>query len=142
MKINYADLKAESETEQEQLIASIMSVVRPFIPSEETETAMKESLNQTIVVEAVKFSRFLRKQRPAWLVVDIEQMSPPKVGTARGLARYSPAYMVDNNLDNDDDVSKLSVKMFISPALVKRGNLEGDDYESQDCVSKAIVITV
>lgn len=118
----------------------IMGVLKPFLPVE-NETLMKDSLTQTIFVEAVKFSRFIRKQRPAWLVVDIGKMSPPKVGSVRGRAKYLPNYMEDGDLDNDEDCAKLSVKMFIAPALVKRGNSEGEDYESRDCVVKASVIT-
>lgn len=117
-----------------------MHVLKPFIPAE-NEASMKDQLIQTIFIEAVKFSRLLRKQRPAWQVVDIEKLSPQKVGSTRGRARYLPTYMDDDDLDDGGDISKLSVKMFISPALVKRGNSEGEDYDSLDCVVKALVVT-
>lgn len=102
---------------------------------------MKDQLIQTIFIEAVKFSRLLRKQRPAWLVANIEKMSPQRVGSMRGRAKYLPSYMDDDDLDGGEDTSTLSVKMFISSALVKRGNSEGEDYNSRDCVVKALVVT-
>ena len=102
---------------------------------------MKESLIQTVVIEAIKFSRFLRRQRPAWFVVDPNNFGFQFIGDKRCQLGYNPLYMEDGDLDDDEDTTKLLVRMLTSPALVKRGNFEGEDYGNRDCVVKATVVT-
>ena len=44
---------------------------------------------------------------------------------------------------NDDETlpQKRLVKLFITPALIKRGNINGENYESRERVVEAVMIT-
>lgn len=131
----------ERDAYVDDLAQNIMRVLSSFAPDdakEEITLGLIQILNASI-----EFSRFLRRQRAAWWVVGALPAktveNTPK--SIRLPQNFNSRVMKDEDADDDEMEQKepRKVKLFLAPGLVKRGNIDGDGYETQDFVVPILV---
>jgi hypothetical protein len=114
----------------------VMDVIWPWaIP--ETEAELVDSLCE-IFAEAVRLSQFLRRQRACWTVRFPATPLVPE-STAKDPQRtslvFDPESMIfkDDYFDDDEiDPEQLrgaKIELVITPALYKRGNVDGENFD-------------
>lgn len=104
----------------------------------------------TIFERAVDFSQMLRRQRASWSIrYPVDAASSARSPTHRQALPFDRDTMED--IDDDDEEeeegpeSKGSarpklVDYFIEPALLKRGNMEGGNFDMETCACRAVVV--
>lgn len=91
-------------------------------------------------MKATQFSCTVRKQRAYWTVKYL-----PTAG--HNPTVFDPATMEDMDEDEDDEEEEEEerkgkqkvVKLFVFPGLYKRGNADGEHYNIESCVLRALV---
>lgn len=131
----------EGDAYVSELAQNIMRVLSSFAPDdvkEEIRLGLMQVLNASI-----EFSRFLRRQRAAWWVVGAlpakaVEHTPKSIRLPQN---FDSRYMKDEDADDDEMEQKelRTVKLFLAPGLIKRGNIDGDGYETQDFVVPILV---
>ena len=90
-----------------------------------------------IFLRAVQLARKLRRQRALW---SVRFPSNPE----KGRLRFDPTFM-ENHLIEEDEVDleelrKWYVELIATPVLYKRGTMNGEWFEIEEAVQKAVVI--
>ncbi|RDI80094.1 hypothetical protein Vi05172_g9926 [Venturia inaequalis] len=143
---------SQSKATQEHLrnmVKDVMSVVAPWTnhPCEGGQTLdnLSDQLFMTYL-DAVNFSQLLRRQRACWSV-----KFPKRVPAALedgvadfGNLRVDPGSMA-GVLDEDEDrdpekLGRQFVEIVVTPALWKRGNMAGEQFETEHTFVKAVVV--
>ena len=121
----------------------ILAVVRPLAPKDK-RAQLEEDL-EAILLQAVQLSQTLRCQRASW---SIRHPVPPQAAS-RGLpVLLNPLVMEDKHGDDDSDSDEKSpqyqrvVQIIMSPALFKRGNTDGEQFDVEACVQRAEVVSL
>jgi hypothetical protein len=123
-------IKEERLTERsnEQIkisVQDVMSTVRAWASPLKLRD-LEDSLN-AIFAEAIELSQFLRRQRALWYVQFPRRPFPPEP------LKFDPSSMRDIMCEDEGlDPTYLRqqiVELVVSPALYKRGNVDGERYD-------------
>ena len=114
----------------------ILDVVGPLAPKDQREQLANDL--QGILVQAITFSQTLRCQRASWSVRHVVR---------RASSNDQPVYfdksiMVNERGDASDDGDgpyRRLVEFVVSPALFKRGDTDGEQYDIETCLELAKV---
>lgn len=121
----------------------ILAVVRPLSPRDR-RAQLEEDLD-AILLQAVKLSQTLRCQRASW---SIRHPLPAQAALRGSPVFLNPSVMEDKNKDDDSDNDEAPrqyrkiVKIVMSPALFKRGNTDGEQFDVEACVQRAEVVCI
>jgi hypothetical protein len=112
----------------------VMRLMAPWAASDDTFRNLSN-----ILKDAVKFSHRLRRQRPCWSV-----RFPEEIAEGNITLFYDPHTMLDPKIDDKKgglaEVRDLPVQFVVCPQLLKRGTLEGDQFNRESIVMKAEVV--
>jgi hypothetical protein len=127
-----------------QAVSDVMGVVRPW-----HKTGAAEELNSDenelcrIFTDAVQFAQFLRRQRALWSIRFPSRPSLPRMAET-GPLMFDPTCMKDDRLDDEEmsleALKKCYVELVVTPALYKRGTMNGELFENEEAATPAIVI--
>jgi hypothetical protein len=122
-----------------------MSLVKFWAPADRTDD-LADGLF-TIFAEAVHFSQYLRRQRAMWSVRFPQR--PVVIGhqgeiQQSGPLMFEPAAMKDDYGEDEEmdkeTLRRQTVELVITPALYKRGNLDGERFDIEYAAAPALVI--
>ena len=118
-----------------------MAVLGPLAPADK-RNKLENDLHGTLV-QAVQLSQTLRCQRACWSVRSVGPRQPSPV--------QSPMFFDESIMEDMDGISDIEdneghapvkiVDIIITPALFKRGNTDGEQFENETCIEKAQVRT-
>jgi hypothetical protein len=112
----------------------VMRLMAPWAASDDTLRSLSN-----ILKDAIKFSHRLRRQRPCWSV-----RFPEEIAKGNITLFYDPDTMLDPKIDDTKgglaEVRNLPVQFVVCPQLLKRGTLEGDQFNRESIVKKAEVV--
>jgi len=118
----------------ELLETFVMRLMAPWAAFDDTLRNLSN-----ILKDAVKFSHRLRRQRPCWSV-----RFPEEIAKGNITLFYDPDTMLDPKIDDTKgglaEVRNLPVQFVVCPQLLKRGTLEGDQFNRESIVKKAEVV--
>ena len=123
-------------------VEQILDVLIDFVPDDARENVVHGL--QKIFESAVQLACFLRKQRVAWIVVGpvyYRRLAPAFEQVRYPLTKFDSQGMDEVNPGDEEDEKKKEqyVKLFVSPGLLKRGNIDSDHYDKSDFVVKMSV---
>ena len=109
-----------------------MDLLGPLAPPEKVQE-LEQSLSN-IYRDAVRFAQLSRRQRAMWIVRFPSKPPTSSIGESRLLV--DPSYMRNESDDGDEVVDEKTlrqqfVQIAITPALLKRGNADGEHYDRQ-----------
>lgn len=114
----------------------VMRLMAPWAPRAAFDDIPRNLSN--ILKDAVKFSHRLRRQRPCWSVRFPEEIAKGNI------IFYDPDTMLDPKFDDTRgglaEMRTLPVEFVLCPQLLKRGTLEGDQFDRESIVKKAEVV--
>lgn len=130
----------------EKRVKFLMICIGVWIPENARQEAAKGL--KAILLDAVRFSQFLRCERASWTIrypQSIVRLTKTSDGPCQPLDNQPNAFLADPNfvedVDEDDDdteeIERVStsdlkiVQIQIFPALFKRGNADGEHYEQE-----------
>lgn len=127
-----------------------MDTLSAFAPKERVHE-LEDGL-RNVFVTAMEFSKLIRRQRACWTI-----RSPNLLGgKSRRLSTgdenpqvFDPCWMEDNDstgneydeLEDEDpanDARKV-VEIVVAPGLFKRGDADGENYDTETCIVQALV---
>lgn len=117
-------------------VNSILDVVGPLAPKDKSEQLATDL--EEILVQAIKLSQTLRCQRASWSVRHVV----PRASSKDLTVHFDGSIMVDERGDAGDDGDqsyRRLVEVVVSPALFKRGNTDGEQYDIESCMEPARV---
>ncbi|KAL8706629.1 MAG: hypothetical protein Q9225_007930 [Loekoesia sp. 1 TL-2023] len=128
-----------SEAHIRNCMAQIFAAVVPFAP--ERRRAQLEHDLFGILHQAVELSQMLRCQRACW---SVRHVVPPPSSSFDIPLLLNEFTMedIDGDMAGGDDLAstaKKTVSIVVSPALFKRGNTDGEQFDVETCVVKAEV---
>jgi hypothetical protein len=102
-----------------------------------------EDVLYRIFSDAVECAQLLRRQRTLWSVRFPSRPKLPKMdGT--GPLMFDPACKKDDRMDDDELSFGRSMQRYmdivVTPALFKRGTMNGELFESEEAATRAVVI--
>lgn len=118
-------------------VADVMDVASAWQKNPAAQRTVEGGL-QAIFLRAVQFSRLIRRQRALWSV-----RFP--LGSCGGPLKFEPSFMKNHRIEDDDDdeggkkLEQRFVEYIISPALFKRGTIDGEKYDSEAAIAVAEV---
>lgn len=118
-------------------VADVMDVATAWLKNPADLEATEDAL-YSIFFRAVQFSRVLRRQRALWSV-----RFP--LGSNRGepgRLRFEPGFMKNYRVEDEDDVEELKsrfVEHIVTPALYKRGTMNGEKFDCEEAIFEAEV---
>lgn len=121
----------------------ILTVVRPLAPQDKM-ARLEEDL-EGILLQAVKLSQTLRCQRASW---SIRHPMSPQAASHGSPVLLDPSVMEDKHGDDDSDGDEARpqyrriVEIIMTPALFKRGNTDGEQFDVEACVQRAQVVSL
>ena len=116
-------------------VKSILDVVSPLAPKDQSEQLASDL--QEILIQAVKLSQTLRCQRASWSVRHVVPRA-----SSNDPVHFDGSVMVNERDDAGDDGHqsyRRLVEVVVSPALFKRGNTDGEQYDVETCIVRAKV---
>ncbi|KAM0795799.1 hypothetical protein BDR22DRAFT_893781 [Usnea florida] len=120
--------RAQVEAKVEELLGSI----RPLCPPD-IAPARKEL--QKIFQEAIEVAKVLRQQRAVWI------LRFPTRDRSEEQQDSSFKFNSERMKDRVDHEGDRCVKIIYEPMLIKQGTLEGCDYDQEEVIHKAKVVT-
>lgn len=137
-----AEHAAQQKVAFNEQVNQILEVLNDFVLDDARESVAQGL--QKIFESAVQLACFLRKQRVAWVVIGPayhRRMAPGSEQVRYPLTRFNSQGMSELDPGDEEDEQKREqyVKLFVSSGLLKRGNIDGDDYDKYDCVVKMVV---
>ncbi|KAL8639629.1 MAG: hypothetical protein Q9228_003353 [Teloschistes exilis] len=116
----------------------IFQVVGNWAP-EENRKALYDGLH-SIIFQAVKLSQTLRCQRACWSIRSVKSEDP----AFQGSGRKAPSFFDECTMQGDDDEAENQqfrkiVEVLVTPALFKRGNTDGERFDTETCLERAEV---
>lgn len=124
----------------------VMELVEPWINSSNPDAMRTHTLKlEKICLEAVQFAKFLRRQRPLWSI-RFPSTSMEETSETESSMAFDTDTMSDHKGDLEDapvfgPTDKQSwVDLMVAPALFKRGNADGERFDREEAVVKAMVI--
>ncbi|OAL49032.1 hypothetical protein IQ07DRAFT_681058 [Pyrenochaeta sp. DS3sAY3a] len=126
-----------------QAVSEVMEVIRPW-HKEGTPETMKvdEDKLYTIFASAVQLAQVLRRQRALWSVR--LPWAPGGDGTTP-LFTFDPTCMEDERNNDEFGMEELKtrcVEFIVTPALYKRGTMNGERFDKEDARCRAAVVIV
>ncbi|KAG8530513.1 uncharacterized protein KY384_005016 [Bacidia gigantensis] len=127
------------ENKVNECLKRIMDVVGPLAP--EGKIAQLEHDLHGLLLQAVKLSQTLRCQRASWSVRHVVSL---EAASLDGPVVLDDSIMEDvpNDRDHESDISRVPyriVEVVVTPALFKKGNTDGEQYDVESCVGQAEV---
>ena len=113
-------------------VKEAMSLISPLAPPKQVQ-GLEQSLSD-IYRDAVRFAQMSRRQRAAWSVRFPSKPPTNLIGESRLMV--DPSYM-RNELDGGDEeldeepLRQQFVEIVVTPALLKKGNANGEHYDRQ-----------
>jgi hypothetical protein len=102
-----------------------------------------EDVLYRIFSDAVECAQVLRRQRALWSVRFPSRPKLPKMDET-GPLMFDPACMKDDRMDDDElsfgQSKQRYVDIVVTPALFKRGTMNGELFESEEAATRAVVI--
>ena len=131
----------QTSTLIELAVSEVMEVVRPWHKGGTPETlkADEEKL-YGIFISAVQLAQVLRRQRALWSVR--LPWAPGMPGPAQPL-RFNPISMEDERNNDDvsiEDLKSRCVEFIVTPALYKRGTMNGERFDREEAICRAAVV--
>ncbi|KAF1995327.1 hypothetical protein P154DRAFT_580897 [Amniculicola lignicola CBS 123094] len=125
-------------------VYEVMDLVRPWCVTGDHDSLLAhEDRLRRIFIEAVQFAQYLRRQRALWSARFPSRPLLPGLQET-GPLMFDPTSMKDDKGDDEDmnpEQLKLQyVDIVVTPALYKRGNTNGERFESEEAASPAIVV--
>lgn len=118
-------------------VFEVTKVVKPWHKTGSSEDfKVDEDKLHHIFEGAVQFARLLRRQRALW------GLRFPTV-TSSGTLMFNPTCMENERDEDEVDLERLrrcSVELIATPALYKRGTMNGELFEKEEAVRKAVVV--
>jgi hypothetical protein len=124
---------------------AIMQTVGLWAPSDTHQELGQNIFN--ILANAIQFSQLLRRQRACWYV-----RGPTARGRFDGDSTpqnssqvfFDRTFMRDDDVDECDDLevegkARKSVELIICPGLFKRGNADGERFDTESCIVPQLV---
>ena len=144
--ISRLDTHEGTETAIAACSTRIMSLVANWVAAED-QGKLEDELRM-ILSDAVDLSRTLRRQRAFWSIRQAGSFVNRtwNAGCADGLLYFDEGTMDDIYDDEDSNggnsltSSRKLVEIVISPSLWKRGNANGERYDSEFCVERSEVM--
>lgn len=122
-------------------VAEVMEFVRPRHKGGTPETfQLDEEKLRRIFESAVQLSRVLRRQRALWSI------RPPWVpgrDTTASPLRFNPTSMEDERNNEHvgmEEMKTLCVEVIVTPALYKRGTMNGERFDQEEVRCRAAVV--
>ena len=142
------DLGSVANEEMQAFIQSqtdrIMDKVGLFA-APESHQEISQGLSQ-ILLSAVQFSQLLRRQRACWQVLGAIMGTQSEKKNPDDLSHFAPfdrrCMKDDDEMDDDEDtqMEQKQVELFVAPGLFKRGNADGEGYDTQSCLVPILVL--
>lgn len=121
-------------------VADVMDVAKAWQKNPADQRKIEDGL-QAIFLRAVQFSRLIRRQRALWSV----RFPLGPYGGGPGPLKFEPSSMKNHRVEDDDDdeggrkPEQRFVEYVITPALFKRGTMDGERYDSEAAIVVAEV---
>lgn len=131
-------------------VRKVMERIGVFAPKQ-SHAELEHGLHN-IFVSGMKFSKLLRRQRACWRVTGAREtvrgcLGQP--GYATQTVAFDSAVMEDNDPVDEDEaedghgkerpsISK-EVEVFITPGLFKSGDADGENYDTETCITPILV---
>ena len=130
----------QTPTLVELAVSEVMEVIRPWHRGGTPETLqVDEGKLRGTFFRAVQLSSVLRRQRALWSV-----RFPWALGRDKAAMplRFDPTSMDDerNNEVDMETLKMLCVEFIITPALYKRGNMNGERFDEEEAMCRAAVV--
>ncbi|KAF2034236.1 hypothetical protein EK21DRAFT_108275 [Setomelanomma holmii] len=129
-----------------EAVSDVMEVVAPWhVSGDSEELRADEDKLYRIFVDAVHFARKLRRQRALWSIRFASRPRLPVKDEMRtGPLMFDPTSMRDDRVD-DEDMNQKAMKqcyvdIVVTPALYKRGTMNGERFESEEAAVPAVVV--
>lgn len=144
MKHDPQDSDSRARKAVQDAMDTVIELVGPWCSSPDpdaigTYTAKLEK----IFVEAAELAKFLRRQRPLWSI-RFPTNSEEEVSETGSFMIFDPKTMSDQRGHLEDTPGATDrqsyVDLVVTPALFKRGNADGERFDREEAVVKAMVI--
>lgn len=125
-----------------EAVTEVMELVATWHKTGTTEDLTKDTKElDRIYTSAVYIAQSLRRQRALWSIRFATRPELPG-GIGTGPLRFDPASMKDERDDetNTAELRKCQVEVMITPALLKRGNMNGEFFDKEEAMRAAIVV--
>lgn len=123
-------------------VTEVMELVATWHKTGTTEDLTKDTKElDRIYTSAVYIAQSLRRQRALWSIRFATRPELPG-GIGTGPLRFDPASMKDERDDETDtaELRKCQVEIMVTPALFKRGNMNGELFDKEEAMRAAIVV--
>ncbi|KAL8798871.1 MAG: hypothetical protein Q9182_006327 [Xanthomendoza sp. 2 TL-2023] len=139
-------LEGHSQAEISRAVQEVMQLVASWGVLEKARE--HEMTLTSIFVEAVRLSQFLRQQRALWCVrfpprtaaVPEKRLETEQIASLK----FDPSCMKDEWSEEEDESANVlhgkPVEIIITPALFKRGNLNGEHFDKEYQAAPAFVM--
>ena len=136
----YPETRLWAEHKVHEAVVEVMKVTEPWADKDANILAAEL---QEIFLKGTEFSRLIRRQRACWSV-RFPFARTPETGEAAPMLWFDPDTMVDESGEDEeihkDILRQKMVEIVVCPALVKRGNLDGEHFDAEFPVLRASVI--
>jgi len=130
----------ETPTLVELAVSEVMEIIRPWHRGGTPETLkFDEGTLHVIFTHAMQLPSVIRRQRALWSVRFPWALGRDKADLP---LRFDPASM-DDERNNDVDMEPLKmlcVEFIVTPALYKRGNMNGERFDKEEAMCRAAVV--
>lgn len=115
----------------------ILELVGPLAPKGQSEQLASDL--EEVLVQAIKLSQTLRCQRASWSVRHVIH----RASSNDKPVHFDESVMVnerEDTSDEDDPLYERLVEVVVSPALFKRGNTDGEQYDIETCIVDSLTM--
>lgn len=138
--VHNAKSSDQTPTPVDKAVADVMDVVKAWHKTG-TPAGIKAEAEKlhAIFTNAVHFAQLLRRQRALWSI----RFTLPSSGETNAPLKFNPCCMEDERNNDDVDMEELKkrcVEFIVTPALYKRGTMNGEFFDREDAACRAAVV--